>query len=147
MLQLTKIFHFEMAHPIYGYSGACKNIHGHSYELHVTVSAGEEKQGYIPSPGFVIDFKEIKKTVIPEVVEIFDHKLVLSGDFLTKFPAALLQENLLVMEAEPTAENILIYIQRKLSAKLPSAVRLIELTLYETKNSYAKWINTNAINL
>lgn len=41
MLQLTKIFHFEMAHAIDGYAGACKNIHGHTYELHVTVSAVE----------------------------------------------------------------------------------------------------------
>jgi 6-pyruvoyl-tetrahydropterin synthase len=47
------------------------------------------------------------------------------------------------MDAEPTAENILIYIQQILSAKLPPAVRLTELKLYETKNSYAKWVNTN----
>ena len=38
MLKLTKIFHFEMAHAIHGYAGACKHIHGHSYELHVTVT-------------------------------------------------------------------------------------------------------------
>ncbi len=143
MLQLTKIFHFEMAHAIYGYTGACKNIHGHSYELHVTVSAGEEKQDYIPSPGFIIDFKEIKKIVTTGVVEIFDHKLVLSQDFLTKFPLALSPENLFVMNTEPTVENLLIFIHRRLSATLPSAVRLSELMLYETKNSYAKWINTN----
>lgn len=147
MLQLTKIFHFEMAHAIDGYAGACKNIHGHTYELHVTVSAEEEKQDYIPSPGFIIDFKEIKKIVTEEVVEIFDHKLVLSRDFLTKFSPAFSPENLVILEAEPTAENILFYIQRLLSAKLPSVVRLSELILFETKNSYAKWTNTNAINL
>jgi 6-pyruvoyltetrahydropterin/6-carboxytetrahydropterin synthase len=66
MLQLTKIFHFEMGHAIYGYTGICKNIHGHSYELHVTVSAEEEKQDYIASPGFIIDFKEIKKLLPPK---------------------------------------------------------------------------------
>ena len=146
MLQLTKIFHFEMAHAIYGYTGVCKNIHGHSYELHVTVSTEEEKQDYIASPGFIIDFKEIKKIVTAEIVEIFDHKLVLSRDFLAKYPAAALSlKNLFVMNAEPTVENLLIFIHRRLSATLPSKVRLNELMLYETKDSYAKWINTNAI--
>lgn len=61
MLMVTKIFQFEMAHAIYGYPGACKNIHGHSYELHVTVSADYKKRSYIPDTGFIIDFKELKK--------------------------------------------------------------------------------------
>ena len=39
MLLLTKIFDFETAHAIDGYNGMCKNIHGHSYELHVTVGS------------------------------------------------------------------------------------------------------------
>ncbi len=66
MLQLTKIFHFEMAHAIYGYTGDCKNIHGHSYEIHVTVSAKEEKQGYIASPGFITISKKSKKLLPPK---------------------------------------------------------------------------------
>ena len=147
MLSLTKIFHFEMAHAIYGYPGTCKNIHGHSYELHVTVCSSEEKQGYIASPGFVLDFKEIKKLVMPVVLEIFDHKLVLSRDYLAKFPDTHLQENLFVLESEPSAENILIYIQHTLSANLPSTIRLVKLKLYETKDSYAQWENTNSANL
>lgn len=146
MLQLTKIFQFETAHAIYGYEGACKNIHGHSYKLYVTVGTGIKEQGYIPSPGFVVDFKEIKKVVMPAVIDVLDHKLVLSREFLTKFPEFNIQENLFIMEAEPTAENLLIYIQQNLAKKLPSTVRLVELKLYETKNSFVKWINTNFVN-
>lgn len=146
MLFLTKIFHFEMAHAIYGYAGPCKNIHGHSYELHVTVSGGDSIGDYIPAPGFVLDFKELKKMVILKVIDTFDHKLVLSRDYLTQNPDACSQENLFVLEAEPTAENILIFIQRTLTAILPSTVKLVELKLYETKNSYARWINTNTGN-
>lgn len=33
-----------MAHAIHGYAGACKNIHGHSYELEVTVSGCTTKK-------------------------------------------------------------------------------------------------------
>jgi 6-pyruvoyltetrahydropterin/6-carboxytetrahydropterin synthase len=36
-IRLTKEFNFEMAHALWNYDGLCKNIHGHSYKLLVTV--------------------------------------------------------------------------------------------------------------
>ena len=143
MLLLTKIFYFEMAHAILGYQGVCKNIHGHSYELHVTVSSGDKEKEYLPAPGFVIDFKDLKKLIMSVVVEAIDHKLILSRNYLVKYPDIRSQENLVIWEAEPTAENILLYIQKKLKDKFPPAIKLIELRLYETKTSYATWINTD----
>lgn len=132
-----------MAHAIFGYSGACKNIHGHSYELQVTVTSGEEGQSFIPAPGFILDFKELKQIVTSTIIQLFDHKLVLSRDYLAKIQDLHSQENLLIWEAEPTAENMLVFIQRILRENLPPAIRLAELKLYETKNSYATWINTD----
>ena len=109
MIHLTKIFHFEMAHAIHGYSGACKNIHGHSYELQVTLCASENTNLYIPSPGFIIDFKDIKKIVQNLIIEQLDHKLVLSSAYLKEHPTILEQENLVQWQMEPSAENILLY--------------------------------------
>jgi len=140
MLQLTKIFHFETAHALHGYAGACKNIHGHSYELHVTVSSDNDYQNYIPAPGFMIDFKEIKKLVNVLVVEKFDHKVILSKDFLSDNPSFSSQENLVIFEAEPTAENLLIYILSNIQKGLPSNIQLVKLKLYETNDSYAEWV-------
>ncbi len=140
MIRLTKIFHFEMAHAIHEYQGACKNIHGHSYELHVTIASSDNCDEYIPAPGIVIDFKEIKKIVSAAIIETLDHKMVLSRNFLSKHPTLASQENLVIWEAEPTAENMLIYIKRALSNKLPDGVDLVHLKLYETKDSYAEWI-------
>ncbi len=145
MLQLTKIFHFEMAHAIHGYTGACKNIHGHSYKLYVTVAGTEKITGYLPTPGFIVDVKEIKALVISAVINLLDHKLVLSQEYLNEFPELLQHENLLIFEAEPSAENILIYIQSVLAEKLPASVIVFELKLYETNNSYVRWINTKFI--
>jgi len=142
MLLQTKIFHFEMAHAIFGYPGDCKNIHGHSYELHVTVSPVLEEQGYLPAPGFILDFKELKKLVQASVIKTFDHKLVLSQEYLARHPALQSQENLVAWEAEPTAENMLIYIQRTLVANLPATIRLVAIKLYETTSSYASWVHT-----
>ncbi|HMU10578.1 MAG TPA: 6-carboxytetrahydropterin synthase [Ferruginibacter sp.] len=139
MLNLTKIFHFEMAHAIYGYAGTCKNIHGHSYELHVTVSSVEVRDTYLPAPGFVLDFKEIKKIVSNTVIGKFDHKILLSSSFVSANPCFASLENLVLFEVEPTAENMLIYIQSVLGSQLPGNTRLEHLKLYETKDSYAEW--------
>lgn len=146
MIQLTKIFQFETAHAIHGYTGACKNIHGHSYELHVTVAARNPGQGYIPAPGFIIDFAEIKKLVTTAIIHQFDHKLVLSEDFIGAHPAVIAEENLVIWKPEPTAENLLLFIQQTLSTLVPENVQLIRLKLYETKNSYAEWVNDNIFN-
>ncbi len=146
MIQLTKIFQFEMAHAIHGYPGACKNIHGHSYELHVTVSAVNDNKNYIPAPGFVMDFKEIKRLVYNSIIAGLDHKVILSSKFLLDNPAYTSQENLVQWEAEPTAENMLIFIKQKLTNQLPAEVKLVQLKLYETKDSYAEWINVNTFN-
>jgi 6-pyruvoyltetrahydropterin/6-carboxytetrahydropterin synthase len=145
MIQLTKIFNFEMAHAIHGYQGACKNIHGHSYELHVTVSASEGYDQYIPAPGFIIDFKQIKKIVTTAIVEKFDHKIVLSHNFLVQNSSFLSPENLVTWQVEPTAENLLFFIKETLLNKFPENVKLLQLKLFETKDSYAEWINTNVL--
>lgn len=141
MLQLSKIFHFEMAHAIHGYPGACKNIHGHSYELQVTISPLQEYKDFIPSPGLIFDFKELKELVITNIIKSLDHKLLLSADYLAEHPGFYAPENLVTWNAEPTAENLLLYIQRVLSGKLPPSVKLAELKLFETKDSFAKWVN------
>lgn len=135
-----------MAHAINGYQGACKNIHGHSYELHVTVASTDDHEKYIAAPGFIIDFKEIKKLVFKAVIETFDHKVLLSRDFISANPAFASQENLVTWDTEPTAENMLIFIKQTLAEKFPPEVKLVQLKLFETKDSYAEWINDNTFN-
>ena len=139
MIQLTKIFHFEMAHAIDGYPGACKNIHGHSYELHVQVNSGNHSNEYIEGIGLAIDFKDIKNIVKNHIIDAFDHHLLLSKSYLSKNEALASSENLIIWEMEPTAENILIYIQKTLQGKWPKNCHLHQLTLFETKDSYAIW--------
>lgn len=143
MIRLTKKFHFEMAHAIWGYEGACKHIHGHSYELHVTLCASDSHPSFIPAPGFMIDFKDIKKIVTSEIINQLDHKLVLSTSYLKDHPHLITEENLVSWPMEPTAENILLFTAQTLSAILPENIQLVYMKLYETKNSYAEWISDN----
>src|SRR5687768_4612558 len=140
MIRLTRIFDFEMAHAIYGYSGQCRNIHGHSYELHVTVSGRFPAKGYIPAPGFVLDFKELKRLVQRNIIDLFDHKVILSKAFIAGNALMALQENLVVFEAEPTAENLLLHFKNQLTGVLPPGISIEAMKLFETKSSYAEWI-------
>ena len=144
MLRLTKIFHFEMAHAIDGYPGACRNIHGHSYELHVSVTdRNNNGDNYFPAPGILLDFKELKQLVNTAIMNKFDHQLILSEQFIQARVPVLSYENLFILEVEPTAENLLIFIRRNLETALPAGIELASLKLFETKDSYAEWINDN----
>ena len=139
MISVTKIFHFEMAHAIYGYSGDCKHIHGHSYKLHVTVSGNGIPDSIIPENGFIIDFKLLKQLVNENIIKLLDHKLVLSKVFLDAHPQTETLQNLLVLDFEPSAENLLLYVKFIISEKLPADIQINELCLYETSDSYARW--------
>jgi 6-pyruvoyltetrahydropterin/6-carboxytetrahydropterin synthase len=139
MLQITKIFRFEAAHAIHGYAGKCRNVHGHSYVLHVTVGQAENGMEYLPAPGFIIDFKELKKVVNGAVIDDLDHALILSEDYLKQYTALANSENLKRWNMEPTAENIILHIKDALEKELPESVLLRRLKLYETNDSYAEW--------
>ncbi len=139
MIKLTKVFRFETAHAIHGYNGQCKNIHGHSYVLHVTVAAQAPCNDYIPAPGFLIDFKDLKKAGL-EIVETLDHKLVLSKDYIAAHPEIVTHENLIVWDFEPTAENILLYAKEVFTKNMPPVIQVVQIRVYETENSYAEWV-------
>ena len=140
MISITKIFRFETAHAIFGYEGPCAHIHGHSYELHVRVAAEEQEQGYIDGTGIIIDFKDLKALVQNAVIKKLDHKLVLSKDYLAATTNSFANQEVVVFDAEPTAENLLIYIRKEIQNLFPKNIRLRALTLWETRDSYAEWI-------
>lgn len=139
MLSVTKIFRFEMAHALYGYQGACSNIHGHSYVLHVTVQEGGNRDSYLPPPGFMVDFKQLKHIVIQEVISEMDHMLYLSAEAVKNFGIGKEYKNLHVTNWEPSAENLLHFIRLRLSKAMPEHIVLKALKLYETSDSYVEW--------
>ncbi|HMN33481.1 MAG: 6-carboxytetrahydropterin synthase [Chitinophagaceae bacterium] len=141
MISVTKIFRFEMGHAIYGYEGMCKFIHGHSYVLHVSVKSVAENKEPIQQPGFVIDFKLLKKIINEKVIQKLDHTLVLSKEYLNMHPNAGEGQNLLVWDYEPSAENILFFIKNEIKDALTPYYEITKLRLWETSESYAEWEN------
>lgn len=139
MITITKIFRFEAAHAIYRYPGSCAHIHGHSYELHVSVRAESPVEGYIPGIGIIMDFKELKSIVQQRAVALLDHKVILSKAYLAENNNSFSSDELMVFEAEPTAENLLYFIRSRIEANFPDGVRITSMKLWETRDSYAEW--------
>ena len=75
-IRITKKFNFETGHALYGYDGKCKNVHGHSYKLSVTVIGQPIADATEVKYGMVIDFSDLKKIVTEEIVDVFDHATV-----------------------------------------------------------------------
>lgn len=145
MISITKIFRFEAAHAIHHYPGSCANIHGHSYELHVTVQATQPSDDFLKGLGILIDFKDLKTLVQHFAINALDHKLILSKEYMTEMKPALSDQELVVLEVEPTAENLLIFLRNQIQPRLPAGILLTSLKLWETRDSYAEWSAASSI--
>ncbi len=140
-IRVTKRFHFEMAHTLYEYDGLCRNIHGHSYILEVTLIGEPLNEPKHPKDGMVMDFGLIKELVKTQIVTRFDHALIVNSLIPEKQQELLKQTNerFLVVDFQPTSENMVIYIAEILQQHLPSGVNLFSVRLYETATSFAEW--------
>ncbi len=142
VIRLTKEFSFEAAHALEGYDGACREIHGHSYRLFVTVKGEPESDPASPKQGMVMDFGVLKRIVGEEIVDRFDHALILRDSAAN---APLLEalgvrfSNIRTVDYQPTCENMLADFAARISRRLPERVRLHSLRLHETATSYAEW--------
>ena len=142
VIRLTKEFSFEAAHALDGYDGPCREIHGHSYRLFVTVKGIPAENPGNPKCGMVLDFGVLKRIVNEEIVSRFDHALVLrdteSGADLRRMLAERF-DNVVAVGYQPTCENMLADFAVRIAARLPQGVALHSLRLHETATSFAEW--------
>ena len=128
-----------MAHALFGYDGLCKNIHGHSYRLWVTIIGNVLDEENHVKNGMVLDFSLLKKIVKPEIVDKYDHSLVLNANS----PHANIDfsafEKVFLLPYQPTSENLVFDFVQIIKEKLPKNVSLYKVILSETANSYAEW--------
>jgi len=141
MIRLTKIFHFEMAHALYGYDGPCRNIHGHSYELEVTIGGEPLNDPSHPKHGMIMDFSDLKQIVKDQIVDRLDHSLLLNGNSPHRNIPELNKnfEKVVFTDYQPTCENMLMDFVGRIKNLLPPSVSLITLKLKETPSSYSEW--------
>ena len=142
MMLLTKIFHFDMAHVLKGYDGPCRNIHGHSYELRVTVKGEPINDPQSSKNGMVMDLHDLKCLVNEQVVNWLDHAFVVSSAMPADFLAVVQRdfEKVVVVDYQPTSENLILDMVSRLQKILPQQVTLHKIMLQETPGSYVEWV-------
>ena len=140
-IRVTKKFTFDTAHALYGYDGPCKNIHGHTYTLSVTLIGKIINDNLNPKNGMVIDFTDFKKVVKDNVIDVFDHSLVLN----LNSPHAQLNdlnnnfEKINYVPYQPSCENLIVDFLERIKSKLPDNILVKNLKLEETPTSFAEW--------
>ncbi len=141
-IRITKKFSFETGHALYGYDGKCRNVHGHSYKLSVTVIGEPIADSSHVKFGMVIDFSDLKKIVKEEIVDVFDHATVFNKNTPHVELAKELSDrghSVLLVDYQPTSEMMVIDFAEKIKQRLPKQTQLFSLRLQETATSYAEW--------
>jgi 6-pyruvoyltetrahydropterin/6-carboxytetrahydropterin synthase len=141
VIRISKEFNFDMAHALLGYDGLCKNIHGHSYTLNVTVIGTPIGTHGSPKVGMLIDFKDLKNIIKTRIVDRFDHALVLNSDSPKDLLDMMMKnyEKIVLTDYQPTTENMIADMAEEIRGLLPSNLKLYSLRLRETPTSYAEW--------
>jgi 6-pyruvoyltetrahydropterin/6-carboxytetrahydropterin synthase len=141
IVRVTKEFSFEMAHALWNYDGPCRNVHGHSYRLFVTLCGKPIEDQDNPKNGMVIDFSDLKMIVRREIVDVFDHSVVVSRQYESEKTDLFssLFGNTVLVDYQPTCENLVSDFAERISRLLPEGTKLHSLKLYETATSFAEW--------
>ena len=140
-IRISKEFTFDMAHALLGYDGLCKNIHGHSYTLVVTVTGTPVQDDSSPKNGMLIDFKDLKNIIKQRIIDRLDHALVLNSHTPKELVDMLMKnyDKIVLMDYQPTTENMIADMAGQISELLPGNLKLFSLRLRETPSSYAEW--------
>ena len=98
-----------------------------------------------PKNGMVIDFSDLKSIVKKQIVNIFDHSVVLSN-MIDEEKTEMFKKmfgNTVLVDYQPTCENLIADFAERITSHLPSGVKLHSLKLYETATSYAEWFDSD----
>lgn len=112
MYELTIKGHFDAAHAIRDYPGECRNLHGHTWDVEVSVEGVE-----LDEIGIVYDFKQLK-TDLAEVLEPYDHA------YLNDVPPFDVLNT--------TAENLAKVLFDELAERVGDRVKVVAVSVWES---------------
>jgi 6-pyruvoyltetrahydropterin/6-carboxytetrahydropterin synthase len=131
MFKVTKEIYFCYGHRLLDYPGKCRNLHGHNGKAVVTLEAPA-----LDKLGMVIDFTEIKRVIGAWIDEALDHRMILHRDDPALPELRRLGEPVVVLDVNPTAENLAkLIFDHAVANNLP----VTEVTLWETETSFATY--------
>ena len=135
MITVTKTIKFDAAHILTNHQGLCKNLHGHTYRVDVSVAQDDGD-----TRDMVIDFKDLKRIASEVVCERFDHAFIYNTESAGEREiAAVVEKNGMRTAAIPfrsTAENLARMFFGELKTRIPG---LSAVKVWETADSCAEY--------
>ncbi len=117
MFEVTVTRHFDAAHSLRNYYGKCEKLHGHRYQVAVTVRSEE-----LDEAGMAFDFTALKRVLDENIIARLDHTN------LNEVPP--------FDSINPSAENIAAHIYRELKKALPE-LDIAWVRVWESPDAYA----------
>jgi 6-pyruvoyltetrahydropterin/6-carboxytetrahydropterin synthase len=134
MYEVTKEVTFDAAHLLYDHAGLCKNLHGHTYKLQVSLQSASRN-----SQGMVVDFAEVKSLIQKNILDIFDHSFICNQQSEIDMQIAYVLERnkmkIAYFDGNATAESMASLFKELLEESLPFRVAI---KLWETPTSFAE---------
>lgn len=135
MITVTKTIKFDAAHVLTNHQGLCKNLHGHTYRVDISVSQCNGDQS-----DMVIDFKDLKIIASEIICDRFDHAFIYNTESPGEREIAAVVEKhgmrTVAIGFRSTAENLAALFFRELKERLPS---LSAVKVWETAQSCAEF--------
>ena len=133
MTTVTKTVKFDAAHVLTDHQGLCRNLHGHTYRVDVSVST--EADG-----DMVIDFKELKGILAEVILDRFDHSFIYNtGSAGESEIAAVVEKHGMRTAAIPfrsTVENLAKMFYNELKGRISG---LSAVKVWETADNVAEF--------
>jgi 6-pyruvoyltetrahydropterin/6-carboxytetrahydropterin synthase len=120
---VTKIVKFDAAHALPGYPGECANLHGHTWKVEIEVALADNSSYNPDKDQMLIDFSDLKTIIKQSFLDMVDHNHLNDIEGLEY----------------PSAENITLWIKRRLYNAFPGIVQLARIRVWESEDSYAEW--------
>jgi 6-pyruvoyltetrahydropterin/6-carboxytetrahydropterin synthase len=131
MFRVTKEIHFCYGHRLLNYDGKCRHLHGHNGKAVVTIEGSQ-----LDRLGMVVDFTRIKKLLGSWIDDQLDHRMILHRDDPALPDLKRLGEPVVIVDVNPTAENIAKMI---FDHAREAGLEVVEVVLWETENSFATY--------
>jgi len=116
---LTVRTSFAAAHRLREYEGNCERLHGHNWQVEVTVASGT-----LDERGIAVDFRTIKSAV-NDLLSGLDHR------YLNEVPP--------FDRLNPSSENLARYLFEEMEKKVPAAARVARVTVWESEDARAEY--------
>lgn len=144
---ITKEISIDVGHSLEFHKSKCRNLHGHCYVVEVGVDDKVITKKGSSDYGMVIDFSDLKQTMMDEIDAKFDHGFVMSNtDPRKKYFEKMKEEGnkIVFVDFAPTAENLAKHWYGLLKKPLQMRkIKIHHVKIWETKSSTATYMEEN----